>query len=302
MQKCDTYDRSILAEWIDKVVRLLEPRGSFYGKTVLLKPNLISSKGPRLACTHGEFVAGASVWFLEQGARVLVGDSPAFGNTTKVCEKQGISRALHGLDVKLIDFVSPVRVQLAGGTTVTLAREALECDFLVGLPKIKAHQQMFVTMAVKNMFGTVKGVKKALLHMVHGGSHDRFAEIILDLLPLLPPQLHLADGIEVMHGTGPLHGNPLTLNCLAASLCPVALDTAMLQVLQLTADSSPLWRVAAERGLVGSSLANLRFPLLAPEDFQGAGFFAPDILDAVRFNPGRLFGGMVKRVTMKIAG
>lgn len=56
---------------------------------------------------------------------------------------------------------------------------------------------MFVTMAVKNMFGIIKGINKAMLRMVHGDGHDLFAGIILDLLSLFPCQLHLADGIEV---------------------------------------------------------------------------------------------------------
>ena len=44
--------------------------------------------------------------------------------------------------------------------TVTVAREAMECDIFVGLPKIKAHNQMYMTLAVKNIFGIVKGVQQ----------------------------------------------------------------------------------------------------------------------------------------------
>jgi uncharacterized protein (DUF362 family) len=301
LQRCGSYDRSAIAELIDLMIGHVEPLGSLYGTTVLLKPNLISSNGPGLACTHGGFVAGVALWFLDQGAKVLVGDSPAFGSAVKVCQKQKISESLKGLDVKLVDFISPVRMELAGGVSVAIAREALECDLFVGLPKIKAHKQMFVTMAVKNIFGIVKGVNKAMLHMVHGDSHDRFGAIILDLVSLLPPQLHLADGIEVMHKSGPLDGSPLALNCVAAAHCPVALDTAMLSVLELDQSRSPLWRLAAQRGMDGSDLDKHRYPLLSPRDFYGSGFLAPATLNGIRFNPFRFLLGLMKRVALKVS-
>lgn len=302
LQSCDSYDRFVLAERIDLSMKHLAPLGSFYGKTVLLKPNLISSSGPRLACTHGGFVAGAALWFLEQGAKVLVGDSPAFGSAAKVCQQQGISAALQGLDVKLVDFVSPVRIKLAGGCSVTVAGEALACDVFVGLPKIKAHSQMFVTMAVKNMFGIIKGVNKAMLHMVHGDGHDRFVGIILDLLSLFPCQLHLVDGIEVMHRSGPLDGSPLTLNCLAAAGCPVALDTSLLDLLQLNRLNSPLWRLAAAKGMAGSDSNNLCYPLLSPQDFYGSGFMPPGTLNSIRFNPLRFLRGLLRRAFLQVCG
>ncbi len=268
---------------------------------MLLKPNLISSSGPRLACTHGEFVAGAAMWFLAQGAKVLVGDSPAFGSAVKVCQTQKILEALHGLDVKVVNFVSPVTVKLAGGVSVTVAREALECDLFVGLPKIKAHNQMYVTMAVKNIFGIVKGVNKAMLHMVHGDSHDQFAAIILDLMSILPPQLHLADAIEVMHKSGPLDGSCLALDCVAGARCPVALDTALLDLLQLNRNQSPLWRIAASRGLDGSEFDNLCFPSAFTTGFPWFRVYCSRYFVWYPIQSGAVFTkDMMKRLALKV--
>jgi uncharacterized protein (DUF362 family) len=301
LQRCSAYDRAEISERIDKIGSQLGVAGTLHGKIVLLKPNLISSKGPPLACTHREFIAGVASWFLGQGARVLLGDSPALGSAAKVCEKQGIAEALQGMNVKFVDFVTPVEKKLAGGVKVAIAREALECDLFVGLPKVKAHNQMYVTLATKNIFGIIKGVNKGLLHMVHGSSHNRFADIILDLVSLLPEQLHLVDGIEVMHRSGPLDGNPLTLNCVAAGNCPVALDTALIELLELDLKKSPLWRVASTRGVPGSDGRNLHYPQLYPRDFHGSGFVAPVNLNAVRFNPFRFLSGMLKKVLLKIS-
>ncbi len=231
LQRCVDYDKAAIAAIVEaSLVRL--GRTALHGQVVLLKPNLISSGGPPLACTHPEFIAGVAACFLDHGAKLVLGDSPALGSAVKVCEKQGIIKALKGMDVKIVNFSTALPKRLAGGLTVTVAREALDCDLFVGLPKIKAHNQLYMTLAVKNLFGVVKGVNKAMLHMVHGSTHGGFAEIILDLLDLLPPQMHFADGILAMHRSGPLDGEPLPLYCMAAANSAVAMDTALLVALE----------------------------------------------------------------------
>lgn len=301
LQRCWHYDRLALAESIDLSMGYLGLSRSYHGKKILLKPNLISGSGSALACTHGEFIAGVAVWFLEHGARVVLGDSPAFGSATGVCRQRGITERLQGLDLNIVNFVSPVNMKLASGKTIAIAAEALDCDVFVGLPKIKAHNQMFVTMAVKNIFGIVKGINKGMLHMVHGSSHEQFSAIILDLLSLLPTQLHMADGIEAMQGSGPLDGSLLQLNCLAVAANPVALDTAMLELLALDPEKSPLWCLAASRGLVGSNRNELSYPHLLPSDFSDSRFIAPDCLNGIRFNPLRFLKGLIKKAVLQFA-
>lgn len=302
LQKCEVYDRAAISALVEKMAVHLDIAGSLYGKVVLLKPNLISGGGQPHCCTNPEFIAGVASWFLDQGAKVFLGDSPAFGSAKHVCDKQGITDALKDMNVVLVNFETPVKRKLACGLDVTIAEEALQCDLFVGLPKVKAHNQMYVTLAVKNIFGIVKGVNKGMLHMVHGKSHDRFAEIILDLLPLLPPQLHVVDGIEAMHRSGPLDGSPFPLHCIAAACSPVALDTTLLDVLKLDRKKSPLWRVAARRKQLGSDHRLLQYPELSPKDFHGSRFVAPDVLNPVRFNPFRFLSGMLKRIFLKEGG
>lgn len=295
LQRCARYERSAICRLVDGAVNGLGLNNNFNGAVVLLKPNLISGGGADLSCTHKEFVAGAAMWFLDHGAKVRIGDSPAIGSGASVCEKRGITGALTDMGVEQVDFKDSVKKTLTGGVSVNVARAVLDCDFLVNLPKVKAHKQMYVTLAVKNIFGIVKGINKAMLHMTDGGSHDQFSGIILDLLELLPPSLHLADGIVAMHRSGPLDGKPLQLNCVGAATCPVALDTALLELLELEKSKSPLWRGAAIRKLEGSDFDKIHFPALSPADFSGSNFDPPEILYAIRFNPFGFFHGMVKR-------
>lgn len=299
LQRCAGYELPAVEAAVASALAGHLP-DNLHGKTVLLKPNLIAAAAPALACTHPQVIAAVAACLQGYGARVLLGDSPAFGSAGRVCARQGIADLLRRLDVRQVEFATPVRHELTGGVTVAVAAEALDCDLLVGLPKVKAHNQMYVSLAVKNLFGVVVGVHKAMMHMVHGGDHRHFAGILLDLLDLLPPQLHVADGICAMHVSGPLDGRPLPLYCIAAAKSPVAMDTALLAVLELAPQGSPLWQEAAARGLAGSDPATIGYPGLVPRDFRGAGFIAPLRLNPVRFNPGRFLRGMMRRVMLRL--
>ncbi len=304
LDRCQGYGRRSLQLALARVMPHLGELNLSPGARVLLKPNLISTKAPPLACTHAEFIAATAAWFLDHGCRVAIGDSPAFGSARNVMERQGIAQALRGMDVQRVEFVSVVRRRLGSGITIGIAAEALDCDLLVNLPKIKAHDQMYVSMAVKNIFGIVTGVRKSLLHMRNytsqGDSHLEFARIILDLHGLLPKNITLADGIEAMHQHGPVHGEMLALHCLAGAKSAVALDTAMLALLELPAAGSPLWRAAQERGLPGTYLGEIDFPLLVPSAFFGSGFVAPEILSPVRFRPWRYALNSLRRVILAL--
>lgn len=292
-----SYRRPLLKAAVDQICRQL-PFACSRGSRVLLKPNLVTGRGhDGLACTHPELVAAAAEWFLDQGAVVRIGDSPAFGTARGVMAACGIRAAVAGLPVKLVNFGRWESVGLASGPVVRLAREARECDMLINLPKLKAHGQMLVTLAVKNYFGTVVGWRKPYLHMRWGaGEGDRFAALIVDLLAVLPVSLSLVDGITAMHRTGPVLGEPFPLGLLAGAANPVAADTALLLTLGLEPAASPLWRECSRRRLPGSRPRELSFPLLAPEEVAAVGFEVPPHLAPVRFHPGQMLGSSLRRL------
>ncbi len=300
LRRSTAYEHQPLAGFVEESLRLVLGSSLLHGRTVLLKPNLISAGGPDHAVTDPRFIAVAATVLRDCGARVRLGDSPAFGSASRVCARRGIDRALSGLGVEIVDFDHAEPCTLSSGLQLPVAREALHCDLLVGLPKVKAHNQMYVTLAVKNLFGIVKGVRKAMLHMSHGASQQGFAEILCELPALLPRQLHLADGIVAMHRSGPLDGEPLPLYCMAAAALPVALDTALLAVLELDPRRSPLWQAAVRGALPGADPRHLVFPGESPGVFHGHGFVAPAELNPVRFSLLRLVRGMARRALLRL--
>ena len=296
LDECHSYRHEALYPVLQKHLDILRFPSDCSGKKVLLKPNLISASAPALACSCPQFVAVAANCFLARGATVILGDSPAFGSAKQVLKKHGFVTSLSGLDVSLLEFRTKVVHKLDCGLSVTVAGEALDCDYFVNLPRIKAHQQMGVTMAVKNVFGIIIGARKAWLHMAHGETHLGFAELILDLCGLLPPTLAIADGITVMNRTGPVNGSPLSMNFVALSKNFVALDRAILEVLGLNKEKIPLAVEAERLNFPGASLKEITFPGLEPRAFAQYGFRIPYQLSPVRFQFLRYFRSTVKRI------
>ncbi len=274
--------------------------GKWHGKKVLLKPNLLTGRAPQFACTNGVFVGVVAKWFIEQGAKVSIGDSPAFGTAEGVMKKHGILDEIRSLPIDIVEFKTPKEIHLADGSAVTVAAEAYDCDLLVNLPKVKAHNQMYVTLAVKNIFGVVKGHKKAMLHISHGTNHCQFSGMLLDLITKIPENVTFVDGIEVMHKAGPMKGESHLLSCIAAAKDPLALDTALMSVLGLKGCDSPVLLLAEQKKLKGAFIEDLSFPMLSPEDFNKTGFLAPEVLTPITFHPLKLVYGRIKRIVMSM--
>ncbi|HBI14990.1 MAG TPA: hypothetical protein DDY20_05675 [Desulfobulbaceae bacterium] len=300
LTRCADYHEQRLLQAFDRLWAACATSLSLRGTQVLLKPNLITARRGLLACTEGRFILAAAQWFLDQGSRVTVGDSPAFGTAEAVLESLGVAAALRGKGVRIVDFGRTRPVILPSGLRVGMAIEALDCDLLVNLPRVKAHAQMRVSMAVKNYFGCVGGMRKPLWHMVHGGKQGRFADHLAELLTVLPGGITLVDGITAMHRTGPTGGVPFPLRLSACSTNPVATDRALLEAIGVDPEACPLLQACRRAGLTGSESGQLHFPLLAPADLRAEGFIAPPELMPVRFNPLRFGKNSVRRLLIRL--
>lgn len=300
LQRCGEYQSRMLTDHLAKIWSVAGPKVN-NSTRVLLKPNLLTGRSrDHLACTNPIFVAAVAAWLIDQGAKVSIGDSPAFGSAIGVMRMTGIVEALAGMEVTFKNFDRSVPVRLPGGVTVKIASDALECDMLVNLPRVKAHSQMYMTLAVKNYFGTVVGFQKPWWHLRYGNHAARFASHLVDVLTVLPDGITLVDGIIAMHETGPISGSPFALGVLAGGINPVAIDTAFLKILGLDHAKSALWQEYVRRGLVGADADTLDYPLLSPEAFSVSDFKAPALLKPVSFNPLRMLVSAVRRLVARL--
>ncbi len=244
---------------------LLEPLGGISryikpGQKVLIKPNLLSGKAPEKAVTtHPEIVRQVILMVQEAGGIASVGDSPGLGKPENVARKCGILDVVEATGASFAPFEESVPISLSAGTFhhLEVAREALDTDVIINLPKLKTHQMMGYTGAVKNLFGLIVGMRKARLHLQAGTDKAFFALMLLELAERFPPALSIMDAVIGMEGNGPGNGDPVQLGALLASPHPVALDTVATAMVNLPEQRVWTQLVARQTGRQGVSLEEL---------------------------------------------
>jgi uncharacterized protein (DUF362 family)/Pyruvate/2-oxoacid:ferredoxin oxidoreductase delta subunit len=277
------YDLPVLR---GAVIRLLEPLGGISafisrGDRVLLKPNLLAAKGPDLAVTtHPALVQVVAELVKEAGGTVLIGDSPGFGGFLRVAGKCGIIDAARTSGATLVEFSEAVELQGSGTfRSINLARAYYEADKIINLPKLKTHEMMTMTCAVKNLFGAVIGTEKAGWHLKAGRSQQLFARLMLEIYQLKKPDLNIVDAVTAMEGNGPGNGDPIKLGLLIAGVNPVAVDVIAGRLAGIPADLLPVGREAVSMGLPGATIDDIELCGVPIETIPETRFRMPAGLD-----------------------
>jgi uncharacterized protein (DUF362 family)/NAD-dependent dihydropyrimidine dehydrogenase PreA subunit len=248
------------------------------GNRVLIKPNLLSDKPPGAAVTtHPEMIRAFIRLAKDAGGEPEVADSSA--SPVKTCEVWRISGAeqvCREEKVPLLNLEESGSKRISvDGCEFSIATPVLECDVLVNLAKAKTHVLTTLTAAMKNLYGTVPGYQKAMLHAAHPTPRD-FGALIAGIYRTLRPSLNIVEAIWAMEGEGPSAGRRTDLNFLAASRDALALDMAVCDILRINKDSVPYLRCMKARGprpgvypqyaVAGDSLEEIR-----PKHFKQPG-------------------------------
>src|ERR1039457_2942437 len=156
IEPCGSYDRQTVRAALLKLVMPLGGMAAFVnpGERVLLKPNMLAAKPPKKAVTtHPEVLRAVIELVQESGGIPLVGDSPGIGDFRKVAEKTGILAVVEETGAELVEFGETIEV--AGQwifKSLEVARTYMEADRIINLPKLKTHEMMTMTCAVKKLF------------------------------------------------------------------------------------------------------------------------------------------------------
>jgi uncharacterized protein (DUF362 family)/Pyruvate/2-oxoacid:ferredoxin oxidoreductase delta subunit len=240
------------------------------GTRVLVKPNFLSPASPEEGLlTHPAVVRAVCEYLLQKGAGVTVGDSPALGSFEKILKDNGIRDALTGLDVRVEEFRSSVKVDIGEPFgRIEMAEEALRADMVINLPKLKTHSQMLLTLGVKNCFGCIAGFRKAEWHMRTGVNHEMFARLLVQIHRAVKPALTILDGIIALEGPGPGRGgSPRHLGVLMGSNNTLAVDVTVCRMLGIDPETLPTNRKARQMGLMPDHI-DLEGVLPAVENFK----------------------------------
>ena len=245
--KCKMYDQEILGPCVRQAFDFLGGISAFVnrGEKVLVKPNMLSGSGPEKgANTHVEVVRAVVKLVKECGAYPLIGDTPGGSKGVKeTYESSGMARIAKEEGAELLETKD---VKMIRG--LPIASYFLECDKIISLPKMKTHNLMILTGAVKNMFGAVSGLNKSECHK-RFPKEEEFCNVLVDVFDIVKPQLVLMDGVIAMDGDGPASGTLKSVGLLMASTDSVAIDTVFSYLVGMNPFKILTTKEAARRGL-----------------------------------------------------
>jgi uncharacterized protein (DUF362 family)/Pyruvate/2-oxoacid:ferredoxin oxidoreductase delta subunit len=230
------YDYATLRPRVFEMMEAMGGGSIRKNNRVVIKPNLLAPAAPpRAIVTHPMLVKGVAEYVLDRGGKVQISDSPAMGTFEKVLKESGIAEAIKGLNVACKEFKESTTVDVGEPfKKIEIAKDALETDVLINLPKLKTHSQMLLTLGVKNLFGCIVGFRKPQWHLRAGVDREVFAKLLVRIYETIQPHYTILDGILGMEGEGPGRGgNPREVGILLASTNAVALDVAVCRMLRV---------------------------------------------------------------------
>ena len=283
LEHAASYDYPALRRAMERLLAPLGGMAAFVlpGERVLLKPNMLSAKPPEAAVTTHPAVLRAAIELVkEAGAIPLVGDSPGIGGIRRVAERSGMLAVVEETGAILVPF-EEVRETAGSGTfrRFALAVPYLEADRVINLPKLKTHEMMTMTCAVKNLFGAVVGTAKAGWHLKAGADRELFARLLVEILLIRPPDLNIVDAITAMEGNGPGSGDPRQVGLLLAGTNALAVDVIAAELAGIPKKLLYVERAAARLGLDGTDRADIATVGVLPEEVRGPAFRLPHISD-----------------------
>ena len=228
------------------------------GDTVALKPNVVTGTLSGPGVTTDKRVVEALIKLCEEakaGKIMIVEGAGYFTETSKALELSGYTELAkeHGVEIVDVDKSPVVELEVPNALLiekVEVSGAFMEADVRINVPVMKTHDQLKVTLGVKNLKGVLPKYMKRYFHKIG------VVKGILDLNKAVPVDLTVLDAIVAMEGLGPSFGPKVELNTVIASKDVYALDRVASKIMGF--DSEEL-DYLVEADAVG--LINLNSPI-----------------------------------------
>ena len=187
------YEQAAVDQAVEAAFQRFLPSG-LAGKTVAVKPNLLLARTPENASTtHPAVVAAVCRAVVKRGGKALIAESGGGPITPssleKLYEATGMKKAAEESGAELNFDCSAEKMEVPEGKTRKefLVLSAIRrADLIVSVAKLKTHGFMKMTASVKNLYGTIPGLHKAMMHREYPAKKD-FASMICDLAEAFRP-------------------------------------------------------------------------------------------------------------------
>ena len=268
IRKCDDYNYENIKKSIEKnlediggIEKYINPNSK-----VLIKPNLLMKKIPEEATTtHPTVVKVVCEILLKLNCKIVIADSPGGPYTISslkgIYKSTGMKDIADELGVTLNYDVSEVKVENENSKALRfmdIITPINEVDHIINICKLKTHGMATFTGGVKNLYGSIAGLKKAEIHYRFPSEEIFCEDVLLDICSYVNPTLTIMDGIVGMEGEGPSAGSPRHIGTTLASPSPYALDSIACKLINLDINKVPTVRGSIKRGYIKNDLSDVK--------------------------------------------
>ena len=203
------------------------------GDVVALKPNVVTGRVSKPGVITDKRVIEAMIRMcqLAGAKKVLVVEGSGYFTSTDVAlEKSGVKAVSEALGAEVVNVDNDKLVDISVPDhlivdKIPVSKAFMDADVRINLPVMKTHDQLLVTLGVKNLKGIIPKPWKRNFHKIG------VVKAVIDLSRAVPVDLTLLDAINAMEGLGPSFGDIVPLNMIMASKDLWSLDLAASRVM-----------------------------------------------------------------------
>lgn len=220
---------------------------------ILIKPNLNSNMNALTGNTTDLRLVAAVVEFLKKRGYkdISIGEGTNSGfyrNKISVISRLMIDGLASHYGVSIIDlnYAEPVLVEFEDGVNAGIAKECLDADLFINMPKLKTHFEAGMSVCLKNLMGCLVGQENKKK------THRSLASNILNINRKVRPHLHIVDGLFSMEGLGPTRGTPVKTGVVFVGTDPFLIDLASAKFVSFDYRKVKTLARAEEKGFIDS--------------------------------------------------
>jgi uncharacterized protein (DUF362 family)/Pyruvate/2-oxoacid:ferredoxin oxidoreductase delta subunit len=309
--RCTRYDDELLKRTIaDGLEKIGFDFNLLKKARVALKPNLLMAAAiDRAVVTHPSFFNAVAQIVIENGGIPILAESPGFGSLEGVMKKVGYRDIVQELRIEVARIRETDILHNTKAKTfkrVEISKVFFNADMILNLPKFKTHGLTYISGAVKNLFGTVPGLKKSHMHMRCPQSEE-FSEWLLDLYSALvygfdkpKPIFTIMDAIIGLEGEGPgPSGKPRQIGAVIIGQDPVAVDYVATGVVGLDHKKVYTITLGFERDFAVSSPQDIQIVGEMPQSMRIKNFTPTRTSISSHFLRGPLVGTLAKNLIVQ---
>ncbi len=206
-------------------------------ESILIKPNFVSTHSQSSA-THVQAVRAVLEFLRQRTSKpITIGESAALGNAQQGYSNYGYLPLAKEFGVRLIDFDDGEFVEVKAydrsfrPMSLHVSRTTLESDYRISVCLPKTHDNVIVTLSLKNIVvGSLRS--KSAIHQGYPAMNVN----LFQMAKHIAPHLSVIDGYTGMEGNGPVGGPTVDLRLAIASTDFLAADTVAARIMGFDVD------------------------------------------------------------------